>query len=382
MRSFNKKWFTIFELSIGIVIFSTLMAAILTSLQYVSIARQKSENRIHLLEELYFFSEKLLDVIGDGGTLDYEEYWNRMSYNTATESGHYMLPSWVGNYWSGGILWTNTYWGWQYLCRSNGTRMGTGWCMIQWTLNSKGVSMSGTFQRYWQYALQYMDYNGNNDSDLGDEDENGNIVGDEDDRDIGDGPEVISWALSELYLINETEKTRTYLRFTVKSDPNAPAWTTCTFSWGEWTGCLGNIQILRMRGLDRGLSHSGTLTDTGAFDGVIDTWICHPDWKCSGPTIWPNEVIATGSWWEWVDLFPDSINVKNMSFVAKPSKNPWRAWSAEDKAVNPNFVTPFIHPYVKIKLTLWFSWAKRNLQIQKTDDPTISIVTTVNLSDL
>jgi hypothetical protein len=69
------------------------MAAILASLEYVSIARQKSENRIHLLEELYFFSEQLLDVIGDGGTLDYEEYWNRMAYNTATESGHYMLPS-------------------------------------------------------------------------------------------------------------------------------------------------------------------------------------------------------------------------------------------------------------------------------------------------
>jgi len=305
-----------------------------------------------------------------------------MTYNTATESGHYMLPSWIGNYGSGGVLWSNSYGEWHYLCRSNVIRMGTGWCMGTWSLNDKGVSMSGTFQRYGEYALQYMDYNGNNDGDQWDEDGNGNIVWDEDDRDIGDGPEVISWALNELYLINETEKTRTYLRFTVKSDPNAPVWTLCSFSWGEWTGCIGNIQILRMRWLDRGLSHSWILTNTGAFDGIIDTWICHPDWKCSGPTIWPNEVIATGSGWEWVDLFPDTINVKNISFVAKPSKNPWRAWSAEDKAINPNFVTPFIHPYVKIKLTLGFSWAKRNLQIQKTDDPTISIVTTVNLSDL
>ncbi len=37
-----------------------------------------------------------------------------------------------------------------------------------------------------------MDWNGNADNDLGDENADGNIIGDEDDKDIGDGPEVLS----------------------------------------------------------------------------------------------------------------------------------------------------------------------------------------------
>ncbi len=34
-------------------------------------------NRIALTDELYFFSEQLFTTIKDGGTIDYEEYWNR-----------------------------------------------------------------------------------------------------------------------------------------------------------------------------------------------------------------------------------------------------------------------------------------------------------------
>ncbi len=100
----NKRGFTLFELSIGITIFASLMITILASVSYISVARQKSENRIILLQELYFFSEQLIGVITDGGTLDYEEYWNRMTYDTQTESGHYKLPTGFGNYGSGGDL--------------------------------------------------------------------------------------------------------------------------------------------------------------------------------------------------------------------------------------------------------------------------------------
>jgi hypothetical protein len=75
-----------------------------------------------------------------------------------------------------------------------------------------------------------MDYNGNADSDLGDEDGDGKIVGDEDDRDIGDGPTVISGSLTELYMLNEYDKTRTYLRFIVRDDPNQPERLPCTQS--------------------------------------------------------------------------------------------------------------------------------------------------------
>ena len=61
-------------------------------------------------------------------------------------------------------------------------------------MNNSNIVQSGKFQRYGEYALQYMDWNGNADNDAGDESVpgDGNIIGDEDDKDIGDGPEVLS----------------------------------------------------------------------------------------------------------------------------------------------------------------------------------------------
>jgi hypothetical protein len=75
-----------------------------------------------------------------------------------------------------------------------------------------------------------MDYNSNNNSDQGDEDGNGNIVNDEDDKDIGDAPVTLSGSIPELYLINTDAKTRTYFRWIIRTDINAPVGTNCTFS--------------------------------------------------------------------------------------------------------------------------------------------------------
>ena len=67
------------------------------------------------------------------------------------------------------------------------------------------MNYSWAYQRYGEYKLQYADYNGNADTAAqdngiaGDEDGNGNIIWDEDDKDIGDGPIVFSWATPELY---------------------------------------------------------------------------------------------------------------------------------------------------------------------------------------
>lgn len=44
--------------------------------------------------------------------------------------------------------------------------------------------MVGQPQRYGQYELQFFDANSNSDADGGDEDNNGQIVGDEDDDEL------------------------------------------------------------------------------------------------------------------------------------------------------------------------------------------------------
>jgi prepilin-type N-terminal cleavage/methylation domain-containing protein len=62
----NKKGFTLFELMIVIAIFGMLMIAVLLSVENMSIARIKTDNRVALLQELYFFSEQLVTNVKEG----------------------------------------------------------------------------------------------------------------------------------------------------------------------------------------------------------------------------------------------------------------------------------------------------------------------------
>ncbi|MBP9779314.1 type II secretion system protein [Candidatus Gracilibacteria bacterium] len=394
INNISQRGFTLVEIILGMTIFGLIMTSVLLSVQNMSFARIKTENRVKLLEELYFFSEKLSTNIKEGGTLDYEEYWNRNSYNTVEGTGHYMFPTGVGNYGSGGIMnaaippnYGETY----YLCRSGdvaagGVRMGTGGCLSY--NNDRRIdgtaSYTGVYQRYGQYALQYYDYNGNADADLGDEDGDITITNDEDDKDIGDGPIVISGALRELYLIDKESNTRTFFRWIVRSDPNAPAGTICIESGvNTGSGCVGNIQILKLRGVDLGFDHTGTLapSSNNAFDGTVDTWICHEDWACSGPQLPPGYGnLATGNDVEWIDIFPDTVNVKSIKFIAYPKKDPWAAWNAPDAAQGSTEISPFIHPYARVELTLGFAWGKRRML--QGDDPTISVTTSISLADI
>ena len=111
---------------VSMVIFATIMISVLDSVANIGIARTRTMNRITLLEELYFFSEKLVTSIKDGGIIDYEEYWDRQVVGTTTGTGHYSIPTGFGNYGSGGIIGTSQTGGLYYYCVSgNGTRMGT-----------------------------------------------------------------------------------------------------------------------------------------------------------------------------------------------------------------------------------------------------------------
>lgn len=113
---------TIMELMVSMAVFSLIMISVLVSVQSMTVARIKSMNRIALIEQLYFFSEQFFTEIKNGGTIDYEEYWNRRALGSQMSSGHYLNPSGVGNYGSGGSLanlLSNPEFGTEpYLCRS------------------------------------------------------------------------------------------------------------------------------------------------------------------------------------------------------------------------------------------------------------------------
>jgi prepilin-type N-terminal cleavage/methylation domain-containing protein len=386
----NKKGFTILELMVSMTLFAMIITSVILAVQSLMIARTKTLNRVALLEELYFFSEQLFTGIKDGWTLDYEEYWNRKAIWVATQSGHYQDPTWLGNYWQGGSLGSYTYGASLYLCRSNsGTTMWTGWCL---TDNNNGgssylvgspLNFSWASQRYGEYLAQFTDYNGNIDDEDGDA--SGSIIGDDDDRLTGDVPDVFTGAVQELYLINKWAKTRTYFRWNIAQDPNNLA-ISCfpipmTASWKLLTGsgCVGNIQVLKTKWLDFGFTHSGVTTDRTAYDGIIDTWACVEKTQCTGATLLDTSILATWRDAEWVNLFPATINIKYLSLQVYPTKDPWLSWSAPDAIQWSTQISPFIHPYVRLNLEMWFSAGKR--RTLRNEDPTISISTSVSLSD-
>ena len=140
----------------------------------------------------------------------------------------------------------------------------------------------------------------------------------------------------------------------------------CDFDTGTGTGCLGNIQVLKMVGKDYGMSHSGAVSSSGKYDGIIDTWECHPDYHCTGA-----DNLPTGADDEWVDIFPEWVNVKNVDFYPYPEKDFRHAW----KESNDSLV---LNSYVRIRLTLGLAWEKRKKIRGPSGDTTIT--TTVNLS--
>lgn len=94
------------------------------------------------------------------------------------------------------------------------------------------------------------------------------------------------------------------------------------------SGCLGNIEMLKLVGKDVGMLHTGaSVLSVGRYDGVIDTWECHPDFSCTLPS---------GASYEWVNIFPEFINVKSVHFYPYPEKDFRYAWKEADDALTLN----------------------------------------------
>lgn len=257
--------------------------------------------------------------------------------------------------------------------------MGTGGCLT--AFNSAGGSMVGP-QRYGEYALQFFDANSNADSDGGDEDGNGATTGDEDDEELGMGPAAFQAGApqQELYLIkkNAAIPERLALRWSVTRDPDAPATATCSASsTGAVTGsgCIGRLEMLRLVGRDYGISHSGSVASAGRYDGKIDTWQCRSDFYCAGKE---NTPVGTGSSFdagatEWVSVFPSDINVSHVSFYPYPNKDYRLSWKETTPSIR-------ISPYVRIDMTVGFSWLRRK-RVNNGADPQAHVTTSVSLSE-
>ncbi|MCH2188787.1 prepilin-type N-terminal cleavage/methylation domain-containing protein [Candidatus Gracilibacteria bacterium] len=360
----HKKYgFTLVEIMIGILIVSIVMIGGFQALSSVMIGKSRLIEQANIQKESFYFTEKLFEMIKSGGTLDYEEYFNRSVVGTATFSGSYTTPSGFGNYGNTGNIGTSTYGDGFYLCRSgNATVMTGNGCVSSF---NGGFNYTGQPQRYGQYSYQFLDYNNNADADGGDEDGNGSIVGDDDDRYLGEGPVVFGLGnnIHELYLISPDLTTRTYFRWKVRLDPNAPATQSCINTTGS--GCLGTIEFLKLQGRDIGLDHDDTTLDSTQYDGVVDTWYIDPQFT-------GGQAILAGSGGidaYWQPLFPDSVHVSDFSVTAYPNTDASLAWkqSGVDLA-----------PYVQLQFRLLPSWHTR--KVLKGTPQELQFSTTLTLS--
>lgn len=369
--------FTLVEIMVWILIVSIVIIWWFQALSAITIWKAKLIQKVDMQKESFYFTEKLFEMIKQWWTLDYEEYFNRsVIWNTTYLSWHFAIPSWFWNFWKGWILWTTNYWENKYYCRSidNDNIMTWTWCVTNYNSGTLAwvINYSWEHQRYWQYALQFIDYNSNNDSDWWDEDGDGDIIWDDDDEFLWDWPEVFASGASmpELYLISGDKKTRTYFRWSVKQDPNAWSGAICDTATATGSGCLGTVEYIRLLWKDWWEDHDFSVDDSTQNDWLIDTWVIDPEinWvSVASPTVaWNSSV-------NWVPLFSDAISVSEFKIYSFPNKDLSLAWKSADKSIN-------VSPYTIIKIKLKPSWiTKRKIW---WDWEELDFSMTINLSDI
>lgn len=393
----NKEAFTLVEIIVWIVIFTSVIMVWFQSLTSINIWKIKLLQKTDLTKDANFFAEKLFLEIKRGWVIDYEEYFNRKVVWTSIENGHYRDGSGFWNFWQWWTVWTTTYWGIIYLCRSiTGAYLRNyNWewgCYSawntwyaanndQWWWFPVHNAWMWNLQRYWQYAYQFIDYNVDANNDSWDSDWNNYIVWDFDDEDIWIGPKafVSNTNLNEIYLIWNNWKSRTYIRRKTVDDTDAPTTkANCTSAWTEeW--CRWTLQILKLVWKDWWVNHNWTWD--WRYDWIIDTWILDPEVYWTWKKLPNDSVVADRSIVAWSvdmepyrqDLFSWTLNVTNFEIYMYPDIYWDYAWNQVTSAND-------INPYLRLKLSVEPSWRKKRW-INTSVMPKINYQTTVNLID-
>ncbi len=346
---------TLIEIMISMLIVSFILVAAFQTLSYVWIAKVKLIEKSQIEKEAFFASERLIDLIKKWGSIDYEEYWNRQAIGTSFSWWHFSVPSWFWNQWD------------IYYCLSgDGAYMGTWWCLsvanrtLSWTTI---VDYTWVQQRYGQYRLQYIDHNSDANGDFGDANGDLNFIWDDDDLFLWRGPDafVLGSDVWELYLMNTSGNERTYFRWKIEPDAEAPTGATCSSGSGKTiTGswCLGTIQILKLQWEDT------------VGNGVIDTWYIDPEYVTDGSLIiaWSVDMNPY-----WQNIFSNRVHVSRAEFYLYPTQDGNYAWADPRPDLQ-------VAPYLQLWLTLEPSWRERRRI--RWEVPAVNIATTISLSQV
>ena len=357
---YHKQALTLVEVMVSIIIISFVFVTAFQVLSYVWVWKIRIIERSQIEKEAFFASERLIDLIKKWGSIDYEEYWNRLVlWNTVFSNWHFSAASAFWNMWT------------MYFCLShNNEPMWSNWCRqwhLPWSRNrtlSNTSSINRTWQqRYGQYRLQYIDHNSDANNDFWDANDDGNFIWDDDDLFLGRWPNVFNaWADAwELYLINASWNERTFFRWRIIPDPDRPQGTNCPWSNAKiisWDGCLWTIQILKL-----------VWRDTNG-DWLINSWVYHPDFVWGSSDIQAT-VANSGNYWQ--NIFSNRIHVSRAEFYLYPNQDINYAWADPDPSLQ-------VSPYLQLSIRLEPSWRERR-KIRWVI-PSVDIATTINLSSV
>jgi len=383
----SNKWFSLVEILIWILIVTTIMIAAFQALSAVWIAKVKIIEQSEIEKQAYFSSERLFELIKKWWTLDYEEYWNRYSYDATFSSWSFLTPSWFGNFGNSGNPTSNSYADGPYNCISNGwwASMWTNWCVITNNRSYDLLSVNDDYrwqpQRYSQYQRQFIDRNSDNDTNNGDENGDGSIFWDDDDLFLGIWPKAFSWSVDEnkvweLYLISNDGRERTYFRWRVETASGGfvPTGAICDYSNPSnpvWEACQWTIEMLKLVWVDYWYDHISWTWDSdwSEDDWLIDTWLIHEDyaWWNTNVVAWSN----TQSYWQ--AIFPNTINIKDFEVYSYPNKDIRYSWRDNDPLI-------LLSPYIQISYSIEPSLETKAKIIWES--PRVDISTTIQLSNL
>ena len=323
----NKKWFTLVELLIAIIIAWSLIGIISTVYTEIIWADSKMLNKRMLTKE----ASDLMDIIHTAAldyTIDYEEYFNRnwlwywiwntwfTTYGNSWER-YYCLNSLTDNSYSYKLYTRNDYlW----------------WCTTWW------------YQKYWEYKFQHWKL----------------ITWDLNNR-MNSWSNMYNWPvainpntwLDYLYLISHDGSERYYFRRVFKD-------------WNGWTGKNDNlytIQMLRLKWYDAWSWHNFATWAWWRYDWFIDTRACDfQQWYiCSWTEVtWGSKLPNSYDDWR-VDITSNKVTVNDFRIDIYPNKDPYLdTWNITD-------------PYIKITVTM-------NIYNKKSDDE-ITLSTTLSFKN-
>ena len=331
---FHKKneWFTLIEVLVSVVLSWMILGTAYGAFQGIMKSQVRLSGVISIQRNLFYLNEKLATLIHSGGTIDYEEYFNRrvLGYQKSfSPEGVWSFTknSTYGNGDNNGrpLL---------YLCGISGTgTISEDACLED---NAVARAWSGTLSfdeklewkqmAYWQYREIGFNYK--------------SAAGyptpiklppilPENDPNIK--PEE---GMSDLYLIKKLPSgtyERTYFRHVYVQDPAIEASRLTCNPATSLDGCLWKIQMARLISCD-------SLPVTGG-DGILDAWTAHSDfWGGADPCSNINTInkipIATEAL-EWVDISSPEMNIIKAQFLPRPLKIPTRMAGVGEEALSP-----------------------------------------------